>query len=142
MALTFWAKPGRWSSAAVPQDGLAVDENVLAGPAGTGGVEGGVPGPELGGAVPPEGVPGPLGPRPGRGRTAIPTMGRVRLATPAPRSGASPKARSSPEVAACQYPPPVPLGTMAVTVRTPRDDGREGAAPWKAASPKEKMPPS
>src|SRR6266542_2672799 len=103
MALTDWAYPALWSSAAVPQDGMAVDEKVLAGATGAGTVVGGVPGPVDGGAPPgPAGVPGPPEARPGRGRAAMPTIGRVRFDTPPPRSGASPKARSSPELAPCQ----------------------------------------
>src|SRR5688572_25254319 len=61
-ALTDWEKPGRWSSAAVPQDGMAVDEYVLACPAGTWAGGGGAPEPGPGGGLPGAGVPGPAGP--------------------------------------------------------------------------------
>jgi len=77
---------------------MAVDEYVRACPGGTAGPGGVVGG--AGGAG--TGVPGPLAARPLRGSTAMPTMGRVRLVTPPPKSAASPKARSSPALDACQ----------------------------------------
>ena len=81
---------------------MAVDEKVWAGISGPGAVVGGVAGPVGGGVPGPAGVPGPFDARPEPGRTAIPTIGRFGFDTPEPKSGASPKASSSPEVDACQ----------------------------------------
>ena len=96
------AYPALAGSAGVPHDGTAVDEKVLAGVADGGAVVGGPAGPEGGVVGGPGGKAGAPDARAGLGKAARPTMGLVRLPPTLPRSAASPKARSSPEVAACQ----------------------------------------
>ena len=59
------------------------------------------------------------------GAAAMPTIGRFGAWPRPPRSGALPKARSSPVALACQYPAPSGLGTMADTVRSALGPGPE-----------------